>query len=68
MASGSPRDNTPLAESLETNGAEDANIESQLPAEQVKAIKKVIDSLYAYREHEYAPHMSFVHCLKLIPL
>ncbi|KAL8675394.1 MAG: hypothetical protein Q9168_000225 [Polycauliona sp. 1 TL-2023] len=52
MASGSPRDNTPLAESLETNGAEDANIESQLPAEQVKAIKKVIDSLYAYREHD----------------
>ncbi|KAL9000599.1 MAG: hypothetical protein Q9169_000892 [Polycauliona sp. 2 TL-2023] len=52
MASASPRDDTPLVDSLDTNGAEDANIESQLPDEQLKAIKRIIDSLYAYREND----------------
>ncbi|KAL8658396.1 MAG: hypothetical protein Q9226_001040 [Calogaya cf. arnoldii] len=50
MASGSPHDSTPLVESLETNGTEHATIGLQLPDEQLKAIKRVIDSLYAYRE------------------
>lgn len=52
MASGSPCDDTPVVESLENNGTQDATVGSQLPDDQLKAIKKVIDSLYAYREHE----------------
>ncbi|CAO1602886.1 hypothetical protein XANCAGTX0491_006484 [Xanthoria calcicola] len=52
MASGSPRDDTPVVESLENNGTQDATVGSQLPDDQLKAIKKVIDSLYAYREHD----------------
>ncbi|KAL8915579.1 MAG: hypothetical protein Q9171_000144 [Xanthocarpia ochracea] len=52
MALGSPRDSTPVADAMETNGTESAKAGSQLPDEQLKAIKKVIDSLYAYREHD----------------
>ncbi|KAL8732176.1 MAG: hypothetical protein Q9166_002923 [cf. Caloplaca sp. 2 TL-2023] len=48
MASGSPRDSTPVVSS--TNGTKDAQNGSQLHDEQLKAIKKVIDNLYAYRE------------------
>lgn len=52
MASGIPRDDSPVVESLENNGTQDATVGSQLPDDQLKAIKRVIDSLYAYREHE----------------
>ncbi|KAL8844548.1 MAG: hypothetical protein Q9176_001059 [Flavoplaca citrina] len=50
MTSASPRDNASVIESLETNGTEGAKVGSHLPDEQLKAIKKIIDSLYAHRE------------------
>ena len=53
MTSASPRDKASMIESLETNGTEEAKGGSHLQDEQLKAIKKMIDSLYAHREPEY---------------
>lgn len=53
MTSASPRDNASVIESLETNDTEGAKAGSHLADEQLKAIKRVIDSLYAHREPEY---------------
>ena len=41
-----------MIETTETNGAQDEQVESQISDEQWKAIKKVIDNLYAHREPE----------------
>ncbi|KAL8739215.1 MAG: hypothetical protein Q9181_000106 [Wetmoreana brouardii] len=51
MTSASPQNSTPVVESTEANGTGDAP-ESLLSDEQSKAIKKVIDNLYAFRQSD----------------
>lgn len=52
MASGSPVDGSLVMNTTENSVTEDAKIASQVPDAQLKAIKKVIDNLYAHREPE----------------
>ncbi|KAL8873801.1 MAG: hypothetical protein Q9174_000787 [Haloplaca sp. 1 TL-2023] len=52
MTSASPDNGTPIVESNENNGTEDAPPISSLSDDQWKAIKSFIDTLYAYRQSD----------------
>ncbi|KAI4143340.1 MAG: hypothetical protein L6R39_004604 [Caloplaca ligustica] len=52
MASASPPNSTPMGDSTEANGEKGAQQESSVTDEQWKAMKRVIDNLYTYRQSD----------------
>ncbi len=52
MASASPPNMTAQGDSTEANGSKGTQQESTVTDEQWKAMKNVIDNLYAYRQSE----------------
>lgn len=52
MASASPSNITAQGDSTEASGSKGTQLESAVTDEQWKAMKKVIDNLYAYRQSE----------------
>ena len=52
MASASPPSSTPVADSAEADANKGSEEESSIKDEQWKAMRRVIDNLYAYRQSE----------------
>lgn len=52
MASASPPSSTPAGDPIEANGSKGAQGESSVTDDQWKAMRRVIDILYTYRQSE----------------